>query len=319
MGLVGRARNFLGLFTTFCGFFLMWSGAVNDFRGQQLLQSAQEEAMTINPSTPSPANNGKLVVAPGIFSTAGTLGDQFIKPAPYIVLKRNVEMYQWAEEFFNKDDPPTYLLGWYSGQRDFFKFREPQGHENPLPQVFSETMVASDARFSGFDGVRLAQHMGAPPRLPLTADVLVDSGVELKDDKIVIRRDPTSKVDSLGDMRVWYEAAKPGDYTVMTVQQDERSLVGAKVQSELIIREGHFDAAQLLTAESREVRRGTASIVYVGGVLFWVGLMSIFGPIAHRLDLRPRIQLQGGLAALFLSSAITLLVMIFFLALATLG
>jgi len=105
----------------------------------------------------------------------------------------------------------------------------------------------------------------------------------------------------------------------MTVQQDERSLVGAKVKSELIIREGHFDADQLLAAESGEARRGTASVVYAGGVLFWVGLMSLFGPMAHRLDLRPKIQLQGRAAALFLSSAITIFVMIFFLLLASLG
>jgi hypothetical protein len=314
-----KVKGLLGLFTMVCGFGLMWSGALNEFNSQRTLSEARKNAITINPSTPDPGNNGKLVVAPGVFSVAGQIGDGLIKPGPYLVLKRQVEMFQWNEEWPRDSDQPEYNLGWHTGQRDFFRFKKPEGHENPLLLYLPEKKVAPGTKFSGFDGSRIAELIDSPPRLAVTPEMLVDPSMQLQDSKILIRRDPSSTGDSLGDMRIWYEAALPGDYTVMSVQADERSLVGADVSSELIIRQGQFDADSLLADEAGEVKRGSASIVYMGGVLFCLGLFSLLSSAAHAIDLRPRIQLRGVAAALLLSVAISLVVVAIFLILSLVG
>jgi len=315
----GKAKGILGLFTVVCGFALMWSGALNDFNSQRTLSEARQNAITIDPASPDPQNNGKLVVAPGVFTVSGEIGDDFIKPGPYLVLKRQVEMFQWNEEWPRDGDEPQYRLGWHAGQRDFFGFKKPEGHENPLLLYLPEKKVAPGARFSGFDGARVAALIGSPPSLVLSPDMLVDPSMQLKDNAIIIRREPGSAGDSLGDMRISYQAALPGEYTVMSVQADERSLVGAEVSSELIIRQGLFDADQLLADEAGDVKRGSAAIVYMGGLLFCLGIFSILSAASHAIDLRPRIQLQGVPAALFLSVAISLFVVVLFLVLSLFG
>ena len=298
---------------------MMWGGAVRDFENRGELREALARSITIDPSQPDPSKNGRLVVAPGTLTAPALVGDPYIKPGHFIVLERHVEMFQWAEKWLPGATAPEYELGWYPGQIDFFQFREPQGHENPLLAVRPERIVATDVRFSGFDGGRIAQVIDPKQQLTLSQDVLVDPNAEIQDNKIIIRREAGRGAFLLGDMRVWYEAAPAGEYTVMTVQKDERSLLGSETTDDLIIKPGNLDKEEFLKEEGKEAEKNNFSILYVGAAVFWLGLLSLLGSRAHQLDLRPKLDVRGFPAALLLSFVISVVVLTVFWVLALVG
>ena len=314
-----RAKNGLGVFTLVCGLGLMWGGAVRDFKNQGELREALEKSVMIDPAHPDSSKNGRMVVAAGSLTSSTPLGDEFLRPGPYIVLERVVEMFQWTEKWDGGDTGASYKLEWSPGQVDFFSFREPTGHENPLLAISPHRLVAQDVQFSGFDGEKIAQRISPRETLPLEAGLLADPSREIQDDKIIVRRDPTSKIFLLGDMRISYRVAPVGDYTIMAVQRDERNLLGAEGKSDLIIKSGKLDKETFLEQEGQENEKANFSIVYLGASIFWLGLFSLLANSASKLDLRPKLDLTGVPAALFLSFAVSLVVLIVFRVLAIFG
>ena len=96
--------------------------------------------------------------------------------------------------------------------------------------------------------------------------MLRDPSLEIVDNKIVIRRDPSSTELALGDMRVWYESLPPGDYTVLAVQADERSLLGSERSDQLVIQAGLLDAEQFLEQQGEQASESSNGILYMGTV-----------------------------------------------------
>ncbi|MCX6113896.1 MAG: TMEM43 family protein [Proteobacteria bacterium] len=308
-----KSRASLGVFTLLCALGLMWSGTVRSLKDQSNINAALGRAITIDAASPDPGNNNKLVVAAGRLSSGEMLEDELLKPGPYLALKRRVEMFQWSEERSSDDSLPEYSINWHPGQIDFFRFRKPQGHENPLLKFQPELKTVGQSTFSGFDGSRIIKAISDPARLILTKEMLRDPSLEIVDNKIVIRRDPSSTELALGDMRVWYESLPPGDYTVLAVQADERSLLGSERSDQLVIQAGLLDAEQFLEQQGEQASESSNGILYMGTVLLCIGLLSILGSFSQRLDLRPKVNLQGQAAAIFLSVAISLTVLLILL------
>lgn len=317
---VGRIGSGLGAFTIVCGFALMWVGAVRDVSDREVVGEAFQRAVEIDPATPDPSRNGQMVIAAGTLSGSGPIGDQFLKPGDYVVLQRNVEMLQWVERFPSGSDSPDYRLEWVSRQVDFFRFQQPQGHENPLLTLKAEKVVASNVKFSGFDGTRIAAVIDPKEVLEISPEMLAQDGQEIAENKIAIHRDPSSKVFLLGDMRVWYTVARPGPYTVMAVQADERTLLGSGSLDSTMILPGALSKEECLYGSlQRGVQWGNYSIMVMGAAIFFVGLCSILANVASRLDLRPKLPVQGAAAALVLAVGITLAVLFVFFVLALIG
>jgi len=314
-----RIRGALGAFTILCGLGLMWGGAIRDFDNRGSVRKALREAETIDPTVSDPNNNGRLIVAPGALTAAELLGDEFIKPGQYIALRRHVEMLQWVEKRVPNSPEPDYVLEWKPWQVDFFSFKVPQGHENPLLTIKPATLVAAGVRFSGFDGTKIAEALDPREALQLNQETLADPAREVQENKIVIRRDPSSKVFLLGDIRVWHTVALAGDYTIMTVQKDERTLLGSKTSGDLIIRRGKLNKEEFLRLEGEEANEANFSIMYLGAAILWIGLISVMSRFASSLDLRPKAQLQGMPAVIAVSSGITIVTFIVFWLLALVG
>ena len=293
-------------------FVLMWAGVASDVATDQKLQKVVQDSIDIDANTPDPANNGILVIAAGALRSNDFFEDEFLKANNSLIVQRRVEMLQWVEARGKEGAGPGYSLEWVEGQVDFFKFKVPQGHENPLIQITPTRYLAKEARFAGFDGSRLLPLIDKLDRLQLMPDMLKDSSPELVENKILIRRTPGSDLPALGDMRVWYEVLPQGDYTVLTVQQDERNLVGASPSATLFIRKGLLSSADFQGELEGEANQSFLGMFYLGGLLLFLAFMSLMMPHAKRFDLRPHVNAQGALAVLIVSASGSFLVMTFF-------
>jgi hypothetical protein len=193
---------------------------------------------------------------------------------------------------------PSYELGWHERQIDFFSFRETSGHENPLLRVQPIEKKVGISRFGAFDGEPILRSIQKLLPLELSPQLVRDPSLKIEDNKIVVPRDPSTSGVSLGDMRVWYEVLPQGNYTILTRQVDERSLLGVGGSDTLIIRPGLFSADEFNRAEVGAAERDTGGLLLLGASILCLGLFSVLLPFAAQFDLRPRLALQGK-AALF--------------------
>jgi hypothetical protein len=169
------------------------------------------------------------------------------------------------------------------------------------------------ASFGAFDGRVLLRSIGVLQPLELRSDLLKDPTIRIEDNKLVLPRNASAGDGVfLGDMRVWYEALPQGEYSVLTVQKDERNLVGAEPSEELIVRQGNLSKDEFFSAERQDVGRVSTGLLYLGGILFFVGLCAVLAPFAPRLSLRPRIAADGMLAVVLVSAGFSLIAVCFF-------
>ena len=106
--------------------------------------------------------------------------------------------------------------------------------------------------------------------------------------------------------------ASSNTYTVLTVQQDERNLVGASPSATLFIRKGLLSSADFQGELEGEANQSFLGMFYLGGLLLFLAFMSLMMPHAKRFDLRPHVNAQGALAVLIVSASGSFLVMTFF-------
>jgi len=295
-----------------CAFVLMWGGASNEVQTSNSLGLLAEQAIDIDPMTPHPSDNGRLVVAAAALSSSESYEDEYLKPAPHLLLRRRVEMYQWMETERPAAPESNYSTSWAEGQIDFFSFKVPAGHENPLLLVAPRNFTVSQATFGAFDAARILPLIQKLDRLALTPDLLKDPQLQIEDNKIIVRRNPGSIGDALGDMRVWYETLPQGDYTVMTVQEDERSLIGASPSSTLFIQKGRLSTTDFVKGEEKESDKSFKGMLYMGGSLLFFGCISLLAPHAKNIDLNPRLNVRGMMAVVIISGAISCVAMVLF-------
>jgi len=295
-----------------CSLALLWVGVSSDVSTDGTLSKVVRDAIEVDSSAPDPANNGKLVIVSGNLRSSDSYEDEFLKPNSSLIVQRRVEMLQWVEAPGKDGGDPTYSLQWSEAQVDFFTFRVPQGHENPLFQVSERLYRAQQVRFGGFDGSRLLPLIKKLEPLELKPELLKDPAQEIYENKLVVRRNSGSDLASLGDMRVWYDVFSPGEYTVLTVQQDERNLVGASPSATLFIRQGALSSQDFLSEIEGDADASFRGVFYLGGALLFFGCLSLLMPHAGRFDLRPHVNVQGGLAVLVVSGGISFVVMAVF-------
>jgi hypothetical protein len=96
------------------------------------------------------------------------------------------------------------------------------------------------------------------------------------------------------------------------MQKDERNLVGAEPSEELIIRRGNLSKDEFFKAEQHDVGRVSTGLLYLGGVLFFVGLCSLLMPFAPQISLRPHVAVDGSSAVVLISFGLSLLAVCFF-------
>lgn len=315
-----HAQRGLAAVTLLCGFCMMWGSSRGSMQSGSTNEALRSEAREIDPLIPDVKNNQSLVVAAGRFSSPESLEDELLKPGKFLVLKRRVEMFQWVESRKPFSKEVDYVLGWHEGQIDFFGFKQPTGHENPLLRYEGFTRTVAVSLFGSFDGSGLLRSVQQLVPLTITPEMLKDPSLRIEEDKIVIPRAATGDGNpALGDMRVWYEALPEGDYTVLTRQVDERNLVGASPQHAMVLRVGLLNIDQLFDAENSDTERVSNGLLYSGGFLFFIGLYSVLAPFAGSFTLKPKIDLEGAPALAFVCAVLSMAAVVIFFAVGQLG
>jgi hypothetical protein len=109
-----------------------------------------------------PSLNDKLLVTNGTLTTTETLTAKYIKPASYLALNSNVEMYAWIEESKSSSESEvggsekttttyTYKKGWTKNPEDSSRFRIPEGHTNTTLPFEGTESQAESAKLGVFD------------------------------------------------------------------------------------------------------------------------------------------------------------------------
>jgi hypothetical protein len=155
--------------------------------------------------------------------------------------------------------------------------------------------------------------------LPVTAEMLNDASLTIEEGRIYVQRTAGTVGPALGDMRVWYEALLPGDYTVLAVQDNPVTLLGADAKGTLFIRTGRIALSDFskVAEQARDV--GATTLIVVGAAIVFVGLLSLLLPLSANFDLRPTVELHGKAAATFISFAISTVLAVLFGVAAYLG
>jgi hypothetical protein len=95
-------------------------------------------------------------------------------------------------------------------------------------------------------------------------------------------------------------------------------LIGANPGSKLFIQRGLLDSNELLAKLEGGTTADFHGMLYLGGILLFVGLLSLMMPHAAKFDLQPHLKVRGPLAVVVASMGISFVVtsMFFLLSLA---
>ncbi len=319
----GRKTNsILGAVTVICGFVMMWASSLGGSTTQSSLTTTLEAAVDIDATRPSLGNSNKLVVASGNLRGDALLEDDFLVPQSVVRLVRRVEMFQWVEDIEDESNPSSavnYSLKWAPKEVDFFRFREPTGHENPVMKVQPLEKRPETVFFGSFDGARILDAIEVLSPLQLGPDMLKDRSYAIENNKLLIKRESGTTGPSLGDIRVWYEVISAGDYTVLARQVDERFLIASEPSEEVFIQRGRYTAEELFGLISQDAKEAYTGMLFIGAVLTAFGLFSVLKPYAANFDLNPKIDIRGVPAVALVSAGISCALMGIFMVLSLVG
>jgi hypothetical protein len=120
-------------------------------------------------------------------------------------------------------------------------------------------------------------------------------------------------------MRISYYAIAQGPYTIAARQVDEMTLIGAGTSAELVIKPGQLSPDELFAEVGEEASSTYRGLLYVGGLVLFLGVFSLLRTVAPGLDLRPKVAARGATAALVVSAGVSLVTMLLFLVLGATG
>lgn len=243
---------------------------------------------------------GKLIAVTGKAVSTEKLGDgMFLKPADYLAVSRNVEMYAWVEKSESKSDTNTggsetttttysYSTNWTSAPGSSSSFKEPAGHTNPEMSIKADSFHVQSAKVGAYEVDMAKLTLPAYTDLNLTKEDL-DLTKGVFENGYVLVGKGTLAAPQVGDLRISYSAVKNNlDGTVFG------KLEGGKLvtyidqpTNESLYRlfNGTFDEA--IQQMHTEYTMWLWIFRALGFFMMWIGLSALFGPISVVLDVLP--------------------------------
>ena len=256
---------------------------------------------------------GKLVHMTGKADTQDVLSDAtFGVSATAIMLKREVEMYQWIEESrttekkkmggsVEKTTTYTYKKDWSSHAISSGDFKE-AGHDNPGVIEFpEEEQYAANVSFGAFRlSEKQIQKIGsardyafptnfncAVPRVQVKGTIIYVPNAETRNNPLN-NRDVATQT-RIGDMRVKFRVIYPHDVSIIAKQKGDSFIdYTAKNGKKLsYLTDGIEDAAAMFST-ARTNNAIMTWLVRIGGfLLMFFGLSMIFKPLSVLADVLP--------------------------------
>lgn len=314
------------------GVVLLWWNEGRAVITAKSLAEGAASVVSIGSETVSGSHEGKLVHVTGLATTTETLTDPAFRiEAQAIALRRAVEMYQWQESRRSEtrkklgggeETVTTYSYDktWADHRIDSSEFKKPDGHSNPPRMPYeSQDWQAATVRLgaftlsSGLVGQMQAFEPLAPPattspRLPEAARRLFRTG-----NGFYLGNDPNSP--QIGDLRVSFSAVRPSTVSIVA-RQSGSSLAGYQTKAGRtleMLESGDRPADAMFKAAQQRNTVLTWILRAVGFLAIFLGLYSIFKPLAVLGDVVPFIgsALRAGIGVLaFLITVVVWLVVV---------
>ncbi len=204
----------------------------------QALQECRQKVVSVGSDMVDPANEGKLVHVTGILTGSGSNKvDDLGIGTECLILKRNVEMFQWDEICEEKTETwsdgrsstsnsYSYQKIWWPESIDSAKFNSCASTSNPPPSDFvppSCSIKEGVITLGSFSlNLALQEQMIIEERLPLATippglmKVLPNASQTLQNGVVFLGAEP--KAPRIGDRRISYSIVKPRKYTIMGMQ-----------------------------------------------------------------------------------------------------
>ena len=282
--------SIIGLIFVLLAVVLLFWNARQSMNICKTIREGTEAVLSVPADSVNPANQGKLVHVNGRAITEATLNDSvFGVAAQALLLRREVEMYQW-EEKKSSDATREYSTVWADHLVNSSSFENASGHENPafMPYQTVEhiadkvtlgafTLPASVIRtISETEPVPVSNNLSLPEDLA--------GRVHQYDGGLYIGENPDSP--QIGDMQIRFVIVPQEEITVLA-EQDGSSLVIPQTSPDkemFAIREGLFTARHLFhKAEEAKIGR-TWRLRLFGFLLLLVGVFLLLKTFSVQAD-----------------------------------
>jgi hypothetical protein len=313
----------------FGSFLLLWWNEGNLAREKVAFKEMERAVVPASGDKVDPALAGKLVHISADLSAPESIGDsEFLAAGPYLVLERQVEMYQWVEKEESETKEKvggssetrttyTYTKEWKRGRENSSSFKHPEGHTNPVPRYSDATFRASNTSFGAYKGDDIVERLSGTEELSINQEQVLSSQVLASGGYLNLPVSPGAASPQVGDLRISYSVVRPGRFSIMAVQSsDARFTVftASNGKEKFLIEAGNKSAAQLV-ASARDAAGTLAWILRgVGAFIMWIGLMVMLNPLATLLSILPPLAKIGrgaiGLFALALAAILSSLTII---------
>ncbi len=303
------SESFMGAlfgFVLFClSFLVLWwnEGRVNP-------ASIAKQSIPLAIERVEQAHSGQFVSVSGPIESTELLGDEWLKPAPYILLMRRSEMYAWTEHKHTETRKEvgggtteittySYEKKWTEHPSQSAHFKHSVGHENPTQAIKGARLGVKSARIGAYvvdpsyitlPGIFNHDALGSQglTLVPLTSEKLMPNTSARIAKDYLFRG--TGSVDSpvVGDIRIRYYAIEQKRLMTAFGKLDAGRIVPYAYAAEHVfcqIRLGNRDEAIVHMASEftteRWILRG------IGFGMMTIGILLLSGPIHAILGVLP--------------------------------
>ena len=287
------------------------------------------QSTPVQASQVAQSENGKFVSVTGIVSTNQQIGDgAYLKPGPYVAVKRTVEEYAWVQyeqtQSHNNTGGSstntttyTYQEEWTNDPTDSSTFQYPQGHQNPQLPIQSSTIEATSGQVGAYSfdpqtinlpTLQSISLSSSNVNLPTAGTTTTPAGTS-----IAPTASPTSNLTiaspeylyggggsltapQIGAIRISYQALQSGTTVTVFGQLNDGSLVAYTDPNNRTLYDLLYGNRQTAIATLHSQYEKILWILRgLGIALIWVGLMLLFGPLDTLLDFIPIVGEIGGM------------------------
>lgn len=237
-----------------------------------------------------------------------------------LILKRNVQMYQWREKTSSTTEEKLggstetkttydYVKVWSSTAINSSSFKYPQGHHNP-PMIYSGATYITDAKMGEFYlSTTVISHFNTANSFNGLSNMPEKVG-ELTNYKSFLYKGVDPNNPEIGDIKITYSEAPRGAYTIVGMEQG-RALVPYKTEngkSLLFVRSGQVSADQIFQEEFNLNSMITWLLRGLGLVLMFIGFMLIMGPLSTLAKVIPMLGSLVAGATSIVAAILTLII-----------
>jgi len=303
---------FIGLILLIVSIVLLWWNEGRSVEQATALKEMQEKIITLPDTSYNAKYDNKAVLIHGAVKPLHEVVDpEFGVKTDGLVLRKNVEMYQWKEHEESKSQDKlgggtetvttyTYSKGWSPHEINSMTFKYPQGHQNPV-LTHKGGSYSTDGQLGDFhldkniiNSIRTSEQYPGLAQMP---DYIGDA----KNYKSFLYIGIDPNMPQIGDIKITYTYAPAGEYT-FAAKQSGKSLMYYTTDNGkefLFVRSGKVSAQSIFKEELEANAFLTWILRGTGLLLMFIAFSMMMGLLATLAKVIPMLgSLVGGVTSI---------------------